>query len=769
MREMLNIFETIKDSPLAVKIRFIYLCTAVFICASFLKTIYPSIVNSFFENDLLWLIPTITRETAELQGLQLISYFLDPLPAWWGVPTIKLYTFLVFNIFGPLAKHFIFISLLFHFGCSALLFLLARKFGLSLRVSFLSALSYLTMFAHFHVYMWPMAFQHLIVIFFILLVLNFYLKTVRQIENNEKYHFFYSLTLLFNLMASFCRVSILILPAMIIAHILIYSKGGQMRIKSFNLWLPLFLAYLFYPIITFSFGDPRLLRFLYKIQVPVFVKFLTMFGLSISFLFLIRILLAIPLRPSYIKRLKWISPLFLFFIFLILIIMGGAKRLLIPYNFLSPFMGVLAAFIQPLQCVLSSDSARPYHLLPLQFDAFVFMLAMLLIFIFTRQFLIKNKILFLLPVWYIVTLGYIYSRNPLASRIFIYISPIFCIIFCSVFDYLFTNLANSLRLKPMTKEMIVVGILIIAFCFPNMLAIKLALFRGRLINTYTTYDYIRAATEIRQSLLSKLKIRQLDRVGFYLKNVVPVTFIKKGTFFNSDPLNSNLGFVFKQVFNNKSLKIYSDKVDIGQDNFIIYSFNGARIEDHGGNDISKFSRLFGEAQRQLEHKDYATSLDYFISAVRSRPFLINYILGEVDLDGILWVTNGMDLRTWINKIIYLSDADANKEESYRKQYVFSIINKEIDDYIQCLFYISYLKHAVGDSENSKYWLSQLRLLDIDLKGLQLELSQHSLVMKDKAILDFLFSLNVLPHCPKFEVYTNKFKLEKFIFKLFFDI
>jgi hypothetical protein len=75
---------------------------------------------------------------------------------------------------------------------------------------------------------------------------------------------------------------------------------------------------------------------------------------------------------------------------------------------------------------------------------------------------------------------------------------------------------------------------------------------------------------------------------------------------------------------------------------------------------------------------------------------------------------------------------------------------------------------MGDGENSKYWLSQLRFLDIDLKGLQAQLSGVSLLRKDEDILDFLFSLGGLPSCPKFEIYTNKFKLEEFIFKLFLD-
>ena len=73
-----------------------------------------------------------------------------------------------------------------------------------------------------------------------------------MIKEGKGYYSYYILTLLANLAASFNRANIFVLPLMILAHILICSRGEKERIKNYDIWRPLFITYLVYPLYTFA-------------------------------------------------------------------------------------------------------------------------------------------------------------------------------------------------------------------------------------------------------------------------------------------------------------------------------------------------------------------------------------------------------------------------------------------------------------------------------------------------------------------------------------
>ena len=116
---------------------------------------------------------------------------------------------------------------------------LAKNLGLNSRVSFLSSLMYLMLFAHFHAYMWPMAFQHLIVVF-ILSGLILYLKTNNLFFPTEISWLFFS-----DFIGS---VIIVFLPAKYIniarddndAYFGLFKDRKDM-LRKYDIWLPLFL------------------------------------------------------------------------------------------------------------------------------------------------------------------------------------------------------------------------------------------------------------------------------------------------------------------------------------------------------------------------------------------------------------------------------------------------------------------------------------------------------------------------------------------------
>lgn len=762
-------------------IRFIYICAYILLSALFLKVIYTQIVKSVFELDLLWCIPTIARETEGLSYIKLISYLLRPLPLWFEVPSVKVYIFFLLSLFGPLAKNFIFASILFHFCCSILLFLVSKKLGLSSRISFLSALIYLTLFAHFHAYMWPMAFQHLIVVFFVLLGLNFYLKTDRLISKGENFYPFFILTLLISLVTSFCSLSILILPAMIIMHILLCLESNKDRIRKYDIWLPLFIIYLIYLLVKFGVGDVRLTTvfrpliplfskndalniFIHKINIPTKLSILFLMGASCLLIF--RAILVVYQRYELRRVLKRTLITAAIIVILLLIKFGGLKRLLIPYNIIVPFVGILASFLQPLQNALLIDSIRPYHFIPLQLSVFNFLLSFCILVLFIKNFVFNHRQLVILFIFYICNMIYLYLWNPITSRYFIYLSPLFCIIFCATFDYLYSYLTKSIRFKIVTKEVVLI-LIFVSICIPNLLAIKLALFRGKMANTFLTYDYTRVADAIKRDLIKSDSIKQVRRKVIYINNVIPITFTQTEDFSVSDLRNDNVKFVFKQVFNDASIDVKVNEVSKEDRSHINYFLllDGYGINDMKGKNIVAFSQYFRQALEELQLNKYMDAIDLLNKAIEERPYLLNYVLGGLKLEDLKWITNGNDMRAWINKIGCFYSVDCGPQELERTGYVSNIINKEIDEYIQCLFYMSFLKYISGDIEESKHWFSKIGFLENDYKRLYCWLVETPLVKSDTRILSFLDSLDNTSLYVSPDNYTDRYKFEKFLFRL----
>ena len=77
----------------------------------------------------------IRRDKRDLL-VQLFGYFLGPLPVWWGFLQLKIYITFIISVFGPLARNFIFTSLVFHVISSVLMFILIRQMRLGARIDF---------------------------------------------------------------------------------------------------------------------------------------------------------------------------------------------------------------------------------------------------------------------------------------------------------------------------------------------------------------------------------------------------------------------------------------------------------------------------------------------------------------------------------------------------------------------------------------------------------------------------------------------------------
>lgn len=765
-------YNTSIDNSLPKRMKIFYVILYAFLFFVFAAILYPPIISSFFEQDLLWFIPTMSGLIAkDMSFAKFSAFLLNPHSLWYDIPSLKLYTFLILSLLGPQAKYFIFASLIFHLASSILLFFVCKRLGLGFRTGFFSALMYLTIFAHFHSYFWPMAFQHLIVVFFVLLVLNLYLKTDRLISEGGAFRIYWGLTLMINLLASFCRASILILPIVILTHILFCSKDDSDRVKKYGIWLPLFITYLGYPLFVLAtLGDNRLSMVFARINI--LLKFPLLFFLGIVFLLLFRVVLQLYQRYQIDKMLRWVLPavassciFLLLFTLKDINFLKDIKNTLFVYNFSVPFMGLLASFIHPLGNVLLIDSTRPYHFVPLQLDIFIFLLGVFLLYVFIKDFVFKNKHLIILAVWYLLSLVYLNLRSPLVSRYLVYISAVFCVVFSASVVYLFAYITQMSKFKAVFKD-IILALLFVALCIPNILAIRLEVFRGKLANNFLLYDYIRMANIIKDNLDKKKQ--DITPAKICINNIVPMPFEIWAEVTSVDVSKyENLRYVLAQVFaNNSMLDVRINQDSCGDGEYIHYALNGVEINDAAGRNIDLFSQKFQRAMREIERNDLASAEGLLQEAVQTKPFLLNYILSGHRFEDLKWITNGLQIRSWLDKII-LRSYNREGKPSQKTTYIRSIMNEELDAYIQCLFFLSYLKYLSGDMEESRYYFSKIRYLEKDYQTLYSWLSQIPQIRSDDRILSFLNSFNDFSFFDEGE-YHNTYEFERFIFKLIFN-
>lgn len=751
----------------------LYICVFAFLSILFLAILYGPIVSAFPETDLWWMIPTLFHYVDGKSFSDVFSFLISPSPIGFGQPALKIYLFLILSVFGLQTKHLIFASIGVHFVNSGLLFLLSKKLGLDNRISFFSALTYLTIFAHFHSYMWPTAAQHVLAMFFILLVLNLYMTVDRLIKDNKPYRWYFVLTLAVSVSASFQRGTI-IAPVLMLLHILVCSDENSERVKKYGLWLPLFIAYLIYPSAALTFvGDVILTTFIAEIPVSPILKFLLVFLGGVLCLVFIKV--SLWTYPRYKQReiLRWLSIMMVPGI-LLLLYLKDVRNLLLPYHVMIPFISLLTAFLEPLQQVFAIDSTEAHHVITPRISVFSFLLGLLVSGVFIKVFLLKKKQLVMLGAWYISTLAHLlfqYSSHPVRtpSRYYIYLSPLLSIIFCSVVIYAYTHVTSKIQLRSVTKE-VCLALIFIALFIPNILAIKVEMFRGKLVNTYFIYDYVRTAELIKSDVIRSANGAPVSGRTIYVSNVVEMPFKELWAKFSPvDPYRyDNFRFVVREAFNNKSSPdIRVNEPAVATPGNSIYVIRDDQITNTRGKSIDPFSQLFVEAVSLMRVGRNQEASELFNEAIKRRPFLVNYVLGSHRLEDLRWVTNGVPMRVWINKV-----ADNVKwgDRTKKRQYISTVMNNELSDYVLCLFYISYLKHVSGKVEESRFWLSQIQYLESDSAALSSWMNNVPVIRDDKEMLAFVHKFDDSSYFrDPLPWRKDDYGFERFVFRLIFGL
>lgn len=744
----------------------LYFFVAAILAGFFIVMLFRPFAAAFHEQDLWWMIPTLSQlgEGSSLADT-LNTHFFNPYPTSWGEPSMNLYLYSIMSVFGPQVKYFIFVSLLLHFFCAILLYFLLREIGFDFRAAFFTAMVFTFMFGHFSYYTWPMSAQHLMAIFFTLLVLCLYLKTVRRIDDGENWRWYFRLTLLANLLASFCQISILILPASVLAHILLCSKDGDDRIRKYDIWLPFFITYLGYPLIrNFYWGYINLQNYMLAMPTAVLARlqlkniyspalFPAIFAFGVSGLFLLRLILRvygkIKVKGLSAKLLIGSAVLYLAaFLFSYwrkgFFSSGEVTAIswadfMSPYNVIRPFMGAVAAFLCPLKTAMSVDSAKEYHYIPM-FNGFVLLVfCAFLVSAFFKKFFMKHKAAIVFFIFYIFasrTMTEILLRKggSIPSRYFVYITPLISLVFCSVFLWLYYLLVDKIRLKKAITEAILLAVFA-GICAVNITAIKFEFFKGRLTNTFAIYDYIKTSVLIKDDLRAR-GVKDPEPANISINGVMPMPYAETGCDFSIvDPQRfDTFRYTFSQVFDdNRMLKVNVNKMPI-EGGTGIYTVTDGEITDTAGVAIDPFYRDYIAAIKELKSGHYEEASILFKSALRGRPFLLNYVLAGYGLEDAGWITNGRSMRRWISEMSphYRDILHVQKYSS-----VSAILNKEIDRYIECLFYASYLKYLAGEKKEIDHYFSLIRFLDGDKDAVLLRLSAMPFARSNPRMSEFL--------------------------------
>ncbi len=728
-------------------------------CLLFLFILWKPIQSMVPEYNLAWHIPVFSHYVEGKSIPEVVRFLFSFTPDTLGQPFSRLQHVLIIHGLGLETKHLALASALLHFVNAGLLFGLTQRLGFTRRVARLSGLTYLALFAHFHAIFWPVAIQHLLSVTSILAVLLLYLRTENQIQTGSRGWRRGFLATLGVWAAASLQRGPMMLPALLLTHLGFDSKNAKERLGRFDRWLPGFLLSMIYPIGLIAFaGDVIVNDRVVRYPLPAVWKAAGLFLGGLACLFLIRQVLAGAPYPRRIRRTGLALALGAATILFLALCWKDPRQLLLAYNGWAPFHALFASFLEPIRTVFLMSSTEPFYLVPPQISFLGLLLSLGTLGIFLRVFLLKNRSLLLLGAWYgfcLIHLLHSPSSFPsqVPSRYLIYISPIFAIVFSSVGAYLFDRFTPKApkgsgrplgfaRGRPgaFWKEMVLLGIWA-GLAVSNLVAIRLALFRGNLANTYLTYDYVRTAHLIRQEISrSGGEGPPSDSRPITVNNVMPMACFE---FSPDDPARyETFRTVMRETLGDRSpreIRVNRPPLQGEIPGDRVYRLKEASITDSKGRSIDPFAQLFEEALLALGRHQDEKALGLFQQAIQTGPFLLSYVLPGLRLADSRWVTDGNDLRGWIHAIgsAYRTPSWKSCGDSQRVEFLLKMMNKELSDYILCFFYVSYLTYRAGDEAGSQHWLSQIWFLERQPETLVARIERAPLVNSDPSMLEFL--------------------------------
>jgi len=485
------------------------LCLLVAACFLWMA-IAQRLGHTYLEDDLLWLVPSVenTLHTQSLYGV-LKAFHASEMTLFDGMYFSFLVTFI-----GHHFSVYAYASFICHFLIAVAFFMmLFLGLRLSQTLGLLASLIYLTFCGHYDAYLWPMAAHHLWVLLFSFVMMTLYLIADRRLDENKNIDKIYGVMLVLALCAGFSRLSILVLPLMMVAHIVLTNHNTLKVADKIRRWLPVFYLLTVYQLIIILAGGHQdvlgKIFYPHSYQSRGAMAMLIAAGWAVFLLGLYAVMgLAVRFAPTnklYFLRWPWYGLLFFSY-----------PLGLCSYTWFAPMASAESRGVfqrwQPM-------------VLPEGILAHVgwWCLGAVLLFYLIRQALVRRDLLIFL-VWYLFLMPFLALKgDSIPSRYLIYVSPVLAVSLGVVWQ----------QLKPKwIKTAATAGLLILMAS--NIWAIHVQSLFSWTADYRESYDFIKYAHFIKADLIHK-GIKPSD-ASLCVQNAGPMPYLDRwrGRFLHKD-------------------------------------------------------------------------------------------------------------------------------------------------------------------------------------------------------------------------------------------
>lgn len=651
-----------------------YAVILLFLCAVFLiLTCYKRVIHTYLEDDLLWCLPLI-------EAINRTEPFLQRFQSFQGGQMCLfdgLYFSAMQTLFGSNFTLYTIVMLMVFLATAGLLFwLLFKRIKVSLLTSAAATILFLTFYGHFHAYIRPISANHLLTVFFILLLFNLYLRTNEVKDEGQPIGWLYGTTLLVALAASLTRLSILIFPAAVLVHLLLAPRDSKDIFRKFAVWVPVLFVISAYPLYTVFLGSGgHTLQHLIGPWQELLEKYSTAVVLGAYLCF-------------------WLALLVVFFVL-------GVVRLLEPLRiFLSAllFLGVGASLSFVLvfwNWITALHSAWNYD--PLMRWQMMFypggwtfigliILSSILYGGFLHYSLTQNKNLTLFVGWFLALLLFLgFEIEPVPSRYLIYVSPVFAVMICV---FLFEVMPRFRFFNSDNWRGLAV-VLITILGLVNVYAIGVRLNRTLIGDYAWSYDYIKTANVINVDLNRQGKLFSNQGLSVCVKDVTDIPFLEDWRGF--------LGHGFEPLspFVKTLQSVLPRGVDVHvndscRDDDIVYWMTDRTIVDAQGKNIESFYQYLESGLQAWRSEDLSGAREDFKRATENPPFAIQFLVGSKQVNpSKLSYAAPLLLASWSK---YSEDEKLNT--------IANMIQRESADYGLALALLSFLEKESGATVDS---------------------------------------------------------------------
>ncbi|HUG36263.1 MAG TPA: hypothetical protein VML54_04900, partial [Candidatus Limnocylindrales bacterium] len=537
-----------------------------------------------------------------------------------------------------------------------LVWALSRQLGLPSAARWLAAGLHFTAYPGFHAYLWPIGVQHVLTMLGILAVSTLYLATEHRRRAGVPWRALYWATVAAVALSSLSRVSALVGPLGILVHALVQPGTAEERLRRFDRWrIPVLLG-LLYPVALIAYqGDLESIAAIpgvSNLRLSLLwwsVGPLRIFALAVATLLAAsvvgrRLLARAAARgPSQATsergRRAWRRPAVV-----VLVALACAPVVLRLVLVLAWGAGTMA---QPLTSALNSHNTIRWHMHTFALDVVgASLAALILALLLARRALDRDAVLLLVLFGAFGLLLPVTDLHPI--RYWTYVTPALAIGIAAAATALTTGSRSPSRaVRAWTT--IALAVVAAGVMASNTLAVRLEVWRHKLTHAYPVLDYVRAA---------ELIGRDVRRTGspdglVCVNGLNPAPHDPAQSRFLEDlgPFKTynTLAVLAQGLGRRDASLIRLDCPTPPPPDARVYALAGTDITTEGRSiDPSRAAEL--RLRALVEAEDYVAARALLDDRLTSRPFVIAQMLEGLPDDDLVWITNGLDLTTWLGRI-----------------------------------------------------------------------------------------------------------------------